>query len=46
MTKNKKLKEKITDLEEQVRKQNEEIGLLKKKTKKHKWLILASLFDK
>lgn len=38
--------EKIKMLEEKVKKQQKEIDRLKKKTKKHKWLILASLFDR
>lgn len=46
MTKDDKLIEKIAYLEEQVKKQQKEIEKLTKKTKKHKWLIVASLFDK
>lgn len=36
---------KIKELERKIGEQEEEIKLLKKKTRKHKWLILASLFD-
>lgn len=39
--KDKKLKE----LESKIKLQEEELAILKKKTRKHKWLILSMLFD-
>jgi cell division protein FtsL len=38
--------DKIKSLERKIKQQQEEIDKLKKKVKKHKWLILASFFDK
>lgn len=37
---------KVKEIERKLKEQQEEINQLKKKVKKHKWFILASLFDK
>mgnify|MGYP001576364583 CR=1 FL=1 len=41
-----KLKAKIEWLENKLNQQEEEISKLKKKAKRHKWLILSLLFNK
>lgn len=43
---NKELKSKIEELENKLNQQEEEISKLKKKAKRHKWLIVSALCDK
>ena len=37
---------KIKDFDAIIKKQQGEIDMLKKRTRRHKWLILSMLFDK